>query len=113
MSANRWTPGKWSHGKAISGEVFNADQVFSETGIGVACVYAIPTNHTLAAAEKWAEKSYDCARGLANARLIAAAPELAEALEQVIAWVDEYQLGGDDLMSQCCAVLAKARGEAR
>ena len=55
----------------------------------------------------------------ANARLIAASPEMAEALEAALAISDKY-VGADGrtaecqaVYDQCAAALAKARGEAK
>jgi hypothetical protein len=56
---------------------------------------------------------HDADNGEANARLIAAAPEMLEALESVDAWIGETAavLGCEDLAEQVRAALAKVRGE--
>lgn len=48
----------------------------------------------------------------ANARLIAAAPELLEALELLIAETDPLRLNSGEPWCRVRAVIAKARGEA-
>lgn len=51
-------------------------------------------------------------RALINAQLIAAAPELLEALERFIAWVDKQNLEYESAMvRQAKAAIAKAKGE--
>ena len=48
----------------------------------------------------------------ANARLIAAAPELLEALESMVAWANSNGTGGGYPGSQVAAAIAKAKGAA-
>lgn len=50
---------------------------------------------------------------VANARLLAAAPELLAALKRVVQYIDEYPTGGyhiNDVIRQCHALIAKAEG---
>lgn len=53
--------------------------------------------------------------GLSDARLIAAAPELYEALARLLTWVKPLVSGTDreeiDSIEQACVALRKARGE--
>lgn len=52
-------------------------------------------------------------QGEANARLIAAAPELLEALEELVGWLAEARLemGGHIGLDDARAAIAKARGQ--
>ena len=47
----------------------------------------------------------------ANARLIAAAPDLLEALGQCLEVMDEYHVNHDPAFSNATAAIAKAKGE--
>lgn len=48
----------------------------------------------------------------ANARLIAAAPELLAALETLVSWADnDPERNGYDFVQQARAAIAKAKGE--
>lgn len=53
---------------------------------------------------------------IANARLIAAAPELLEALETIVCWQDVDSIGARltsaQMLTQARAAIAKAKGEA-
>jgi hypothetical protein len=110
MSETTWTPGPWHFGK-MNGYGDNL------------CVTRRPTNEygpqgtigdcpiaqVYAKAPHW-ENSFPYE---ANARLIAAAPELAEALDNIMMALD---LPGDhcelaNAKRQAAAALAKARGE--
>lgn len=44
----------------------------------------------------------------ANARLIAAAPDLLATLEKAIHWIDADDQGGPEMIGQCRTVIAKA-----
>jgi len=48
---------------------------------------------------------------MANARLIAAAPDLLEALEAVVAWLEQGDHEGE-LHTMATAAIAKAKGQA-
>lgn len=47
----------------------------------------------------------------ANARLIAAAPEMLAALELVTAWMEASGEGLDDIFDPCMAAIRRAKGE--
>ena len=47
----------------------------------------------------------------ANARLIAAAPDLLQALESLLDDADVCEVAGDDAIGQALAAIARARGE--
>lgn len=84
MSERKWTPGPWSvkHDRGIR----------AADGACVASTYV--------------------AAPLADAHLIAAAPDLYEALERSVkAWTDDVDRMGP-MIRQALAALAKARGEA-
>lgn len=58
----------------------------------------------------------DDAENAANARLIAAAPELLDILAKALDFIDANSFGGSDtfeLMDECRSVLAKATGESK
>lgn len=118
MSETKWTPGEWRYfGKKpievtvgglvhiVSGDVESYTITATGRERGLRVTTFIATAHITA--NRSAEEAE------ANARLIAAAPELYEALDQIL---DDM---GDDGPS-CCqaakdqarAALAKARGEA-
>lgn len=94
MSEARWTPGPWCADDA-SGEgpwgVFHV-----ETGGEIACPIQDETGDGA------------CREATANAHLIAAAPDLAEALEDLIGIGEVGRNAAED---RARAALAKARGE--
>ena len=98
MSANIHTPGPWAHGQqgCESGwiEITAADDRNP-----VAC--ATPAKPGTAEERRDAETR-------ANARLIAAAPELLEALQELLASVEGVPCGPE---AKCRAAIAKATGE--
>lgn len=47
----------------------------------------------------------------ANARLIAASPDMLEALEALAEEVEEYELGNPNVLRKARAAVAKARGQ--
>ena len=49
--------------------------------------------------------------GYANARLIAAAPELLEALKDIAEWTERYTAPGHPIATVAQAAIAKATGE--
>ena len=101
------TPGPWSVHKArdipdsfeIHWEIRSAPELNSSTGWGVVNVHRVL-------------RAGGHAEGEANARLIAAAPELLEALEAAMLLVDmstSYRRQG--IAQQSRAAIAKAKGE--
>jgi hypothetical protein len=110
---SKHTPGPWTVGARGKYGTHNANIIFSNGGEGsVATVYGLPMHTNLEEVDpKYAE-------GMANARLIAAAPELLEALREAYGYVDcipETAAGGDDaaieLARRLRAAIAKATGE--
>jgi hypothetical protein len=101
------TPGPWVTAKAGSGI---KARVISETvGYCVAQAYHDPS---------WNEKTYDelAAEAEANAYLIAAAPQMLEAIQYVIDWHREHDSGegelfGLDFVTTCINARREARGE--
>lgn len=112
MSKNKFTPGPWEYGKATNYEGF----------------YIAPkgTLPTLAGCERFGKNMTVCCFNFpgeteANARLIAAAPELLEALENLVETVEQartakffnWQSGSHTAMmiGNARAAIAKAKGE--
>jgi len=114
---SKFTPGPWNH--------FPAVQAFDVEGNPLTFIAARVTQHSSAVPEVNGQPAYQpmpiCTMDLAddvaeaNARLIAAAPDLYEALNAVL---DKWRLPvlGDPeanaVFRQAEAALAKARGEA-
>jgi hypothetical protein len=103
MSETKFTPGPWVVGNIFE-LTFGVKRGNGTEPIGF--VYG----------PSLAER-YDVGRtALANARLIAAAPELYEALERTLNWLASYPgegaMGIGGPYEQARAALAKARGEA-
>jgi len=102
-----FTPGPWFVGNQHG---FNINTIQDREGDGICNVFGVPM-HTHAKelpalGDKWAN-------GLANARLIAAAPELYEALlpfGEPHAMGDNYVSFAPRLIEAARAALAKARG---
>ena len=104
MSAH--TPGPWMVGVSSKYGTNNANIIFSNGGeSSVATVYGLPMN------TKLEEVDSHYAEGLANARLIAAAPDMLEALCALVLNIDA---GGPtlDAMRDARAAIVKATGEA-
>jgi len=91
MSETKWTPGPW---------IFSG---LSSTGIG----YVNARLQTIA-------QAWDFPEAEANARLIAAAPDLLEALESAMRWIGsltDWEGAGDPDVDKWREALAKAKGE--
>lgn len=91
MSKPDYTPGPWRHGRKPKSFIrsdnsertltFGADLILADDGETAICqVYGINLNTTL----EEALASERCAEGIANARLIAAAPEMYEILASLV-----------------------------
>ena len=99
MDKTGWTPGPWRI-TSDAGHPVNA-RITSTSRRHIAKVYA-----------EWAERDETCE---ANAHLIAAAPELAEALENLLTFVEvgpcesEVRISMD--VADAKTILAKARGK--
>ena len=115
MSERKWTPGEWTlcnNGKCTCKHVYShkADQHVA-TGRPIACVHGEWGDAPDMIYGEVRQEQID-----ANARLIAAAPELYEALEAMVAaWHTRYCDDGpdlDEIEQRARAALAKARGEA-
>jgi len=113
----KYTPGPWRHARQTkthgdgTSQTFGADSVFSEDESRTICsVYGIYSNTRL----EECLLSETCAEGIANARLIAAAPELLEALKEALAYNDASRLspgvGEFSWAKKCRAAIAKAEG---
>ncbi len=96
------TPGPWKHDSdAVLPDEWYADELIMADGKVVAATVTCPEN------------GYSRKQGLINAPLIAAAPELLEALVGLI-WLAESHFSDKvqlEQLSFCRAVLKKARGE--
>ena len=77
--STKHTPGPWTIGQPSEYGTHNANHIFAG-GDGIAHVYGIAMHTTLEEAAKMSRS----AEGLANARLLAAAPDLLEALRAVL-----------------------------
>lgn len=94
-----WTPGPWTNGH----EGYNAGIIYDAGGEGVCGVYAIPIN------TKIADVGEGYATSMANANLIAAAPELYRILEYIANEAErEYACG--HAVAAARAALSKAKG---
>lgn len=76
MSAPLYGP--WMHGSPSEFGTFHVNTIYDADGVSVAQVYQLPNNTTIEDTDpnRWGP-------GLARARLIAAAPELLEALQHI------------------------------
>lgn len=101
MSERKWTPGPWTVRQAYR-SIISA----SPTGYDDAESIEAYGGHLVCESVKWD----------ANAQLIAAAPDLYEALDYLVSCTqladDADWSEGDDPLSAARAALAKARGEA-
>lgn len=84
MSERKWTPGPWA--------VRDARGIRGANGECVASTY--------------------CAAPAEDAHLIAAAPDLYEALKRAAMWIEAGNDRTGPVLRQCYAALDKARGEA-
>ena len=92
MSEQKHTPGPW------------------ESGNGTTSIYGSDGKEV--ARRIW-HGPQDDERSLANARLIAAAPELLAALERTLNWLTSYPGGGAmECYDHACTAIAKATGGA-
>jgi hypothetical protein len=99
------TPGQWVVGSKSEYGTYNANMIFDSQGGSVAMVYGLPSNTML---EKMNGEQY--ADGKARANLIAAAPDLLEALNT---WLKQYSAEEyEDCpeVVQTRAAIAKATG---
>lgn len=94
MNERKWTKGPWYADRV---------HVTAWDGRGVAgCGYRRSSDYNRA----------DHAENMNNAHLIAAAPDLYEALEGAIKLLELHVCGASDVVESARAALAKARGEA-
>ena len=91
MSESEHTPGPWHVGDQIDG----CDQINAHEWIGLASVVT-----------RMDDADNDCEDGIANARLIAAAPDMYEALKEAVL----QQGHGLVNLRQCRDAIAKAEG---
>lgn len=100
MSAGKHTPGPWVHDTRGQGK----PDVRAASGRAVACTWMV-----CGSAPK-SDKGYEarCEEDRANARLIAAAPELLAALEELVGW---QTCVPDAVVEAARAAIAKATGE--
>ncbi len=107
---SKHTLGPWVVGTKTEFGTHNANMIFDSQDGSVAMVYGLPSNTML---EKMDEERY--AEGKARARLIAAAPDLLEALKDLEAGYERLKGQGypvSDCQKQARAAIAKATGEA-
>jgi hypothetical protein len=95
------TPGPWKIGSttADSGTVFNPNYVSSADDDAICQVFEIPLHTTLAEIER--SGSWD--RGLANASLIASAPDLLAVLEGIAETLDKMAPCPEEILDQLLA----------
>lgn len=103
--SNKFTPGPWSVPHfASDGTSCNCSYIFSDSQSGFGSIAEVRFGGE--------DESYEIAKS--NARLIADAPDLLEALEQMI---DEYGTAGDGwprnnkVLRDARAAILKARGQ--
>lgn len=104
MGKRNWTTGPWS---ADPNTLHNGDEIWVGPDNGDGSV--------IAAVWPWGDDEVGTGEREANAHLIAAAPELYEALAKAAKILDRnfMEVGGDgnDVLDEAKAALAKARGE--
>ena len=101
MSEPKWTPGQW--------------RATTRQGSWDWVVYT-EDDPNIEICQTFHDGTDENEEGEANAHLIAAAPELYEALLKCLMLLEDYGAGEPDscareLFDEVCAVLAKARGE--
>lgn len=90
MMSNQHTPGPWLYGAAYGN---NSVLIEAAQGVNVATVI----NHTFSGIEKGHPVYTWNDEGDANARLIAAAPELLTALERLVGQCDRLRIKGQPM----------------
>lgn len=96
MSQAKHTPGPW----VVDGDVIRGDQQRNGS-ISVASMLDVSYPYGRRAGES----------KHANARLIAAAPELLDALVEAASGYSEFSEGDCEILRKCRAAIAKATGE--
>lgn len=103
MTEAKHTPGPWTIGTSAG---YNASHVYSGED-GVCTVYGIFSHQSV----QQVVDDPRCAEGMANARLIAAAPDMLEALHKAEGWLAEWA-SAEPYIGEIRAVIAKATGAA-
>lgn len=91
---SKHTPGPWKVGPHIDDSVHGCGFIVESGGPNI-CI-----------------TDYDDATDMANAPLIAAAPELLEALEKWVAWAEQNHENDLVIYSAAVDAIAKAKGDA-
>ncbi len=102
------TPGPWLIGEQNGHCGVSIDET-SEDGARVATVYL----GIVTSAASWGEEHFalpENAEAMANARLIAAAPELLEALRMLLPFAEDVTQSGCDAIAAAEALIAKIEG---
>lgn len=106
MSETKHTPGEWVQGRKKEYGTYSADMIFGPDG-GICQVYGIPMNTKV---EDVKGTNYE--EGMANARLIASAPDLLAALKAIYEQSSDAQFPRlKDIANLAQAAIAKAQGE--
>lgn len=107
MSDERFTPGPWRIGTANG---YNASNIYTDDGEnGICQMYGIALHRTV--------NEVQSDPGMANARLIAAAPDLYRELAYLVSMIEpleregRIQIPGIATLNGARAALAKARGK--
>lgn len=104
---SKHTPGPWRIGHQTDYGVFNPSVIQTGEDVGIATVYGIPLHVKL----DEVENDPKCAEGLANARLIAAAPDLLAACKEALQSSEDSEGGGYRVLNEMLrAAIAKAEG---
>lgn len=104
--STKHTPGPWQIGHKSQFGTYNPSVIHTEEGVGVATVYGIPMHVRL---EEITGDAH-CANGLANARLIAAAPELLAAAKVALDFISSMPGDMGELEDQLATAIDKAEG---
>ncbi len=94
---NKHTPGPWTQWAALSSDIYNIRYIDGDNSEPVATIRHPVNMHQ--------------SEALANARLIAAAPELLEACEAVLSALNSHQAYDKDMRPLLRSVITKAKGE--